>query len=193
MWFNNRKIYFIDKDFQSRFILRFIAVATVWATASVMLFAYLAGKRLDSIRYSSHIDVSTMKELLLPITVGAHTVSLLLFAGILAYTISALWRRLSPPLYSIKKDITRIAGGDLMSEVSLSKEEEFQDLAAEVDGMRKELREKIVRIQEQQPLLSAAAVDFSNSILEGNPSLSHIAALQTSVERMKEHVRALRY
>jgi len=189
----NRKIFFIKKDFQTRFILRFIATATIWAAASVTLFAYLAGRRLDSIRYSSHIEISTMKELLLPITVGAHVVSLLMFACILAYTIRTLWRRLSPPLYSIKKDIARIAGGDLMNEVTLSKEEEFQDLAAEVDGMRKGLREKILLIQEQQQLLSAAAAELSNSILEGKPSLSHVAALQTGVTRMKEHIRAFHY
>ena len=193
MLFGNRKIFFIKKDFQTRFILRFIAIATIWAAASVMLFAYLAGRRLDSIRYSSHIDISTVKELLLPITVGAHVVSLLMFACILAYTIRTLWRRLSPPLYSIKKDIARIAGGDLMNEVTLSKEEEFQDLAAEVDGMRKGLREKIVLIQEQQQVLSAAAAEISNSILVGNPSLSHIAVLQSGAERMKAHIRAFHY
>ena len=31
MWDNNRKKYFIKKDFQSRFMLRFVAIATVWA------------------------------------------------------------------------------------------------------------------------------------------------------------------
>jgi methyl-accepting chemotaxis protein len=190
MPFKNRRIFFIKKDFQTRFILRFIAIATIWAAASVMLFAYLAGRRLDSIRYSSHLDITTMKELLLPITVGAHVVSLLMFAGILAYTIGTLWRRLSPPLYSIKKDLARIAAGDLMSEVSLSKEEEFQDLAAAVDGMRKGLREKIVPLQGQQALLSAAAAELSSAILEGNPSLTHVAALRSGVERMKEDIRA---
>ncbi len=83
----NRKIYFINKDFQSRFILRFVAVATIWASAAIMLFVYLAGKRLDAIRYSSHLDITTIRELLLPVTVGVHAISFLVFAGILAYTV----------------------------------------------------------------------------------------------------------
>jgi methyl-accepting chemotaxis protein len=190
LFFGNRKIYFIKKNFQSRFILRFVAIASVWAAAEIMLFAYLAAKRLDSIRYASHVDIQTVRELLLPITIGANVVSLLIFAGILAYTINALWKRLSPPLFTIKKDMARIACGDLMSEVSLSKKEEFQDLAADLDGMRKDLREKIVRIKEQQAVLSAAADELSKSILKGNPSLPHVVSLQSGVERMKEYVRA---
>ncbi|MCK9419671.1 MAG: methyl-accepting chemotaxis protein [Nitrospirae bacterium] len=193
MLFDNRRIYFINKDFQSRFILRFVAVATIWAAATIMLFAYLAGKRLEAIRYSSHIDIKTMSELLLPVTIGVHAISFLVFAGILAFTINLLWKRLSPPLYSIKKDIVRIAGGDLASEVSLSKDEEFQRLATDLDNMRRGMREKIVRLKEQQAMLSSAADELVRSTLGGNPSLSSAATLQAAVERMKRDVQIFHY
>ena len=193
MQFNNRKIYFIKKDFQTRFILRFVAIATIWAAATILLFTYLAGKRLDAIRYASHIDIKTMSELLLPVTIGVHVVSVLAFAGILAYGINSLWKRLSPPLYSIKKDLVRIAGGDLASEVSLSKDEEFQYLAEDLDGMRRGIREKIVRLKEQQSLLSAASDELVRSTLEGRPSLPSSTVLQAAVEHMKGDVQAFHY
>jgi methyl-accepting chemotaxis protein len=158
-----------------------------------MLFAYLAGKRLDAIRYSSYIDIKTTSELLLPVTVGVHVISLLVFAGILATTINSLWKRLSPPLYSIKKDIVRIAGGDLASEVSLSKGEEFQYLATDLDGMRRGIREKIVRLKERQAVLSVAADELVRSTLGGKPSLPSAASLQSAVERMKQDVQAFHY
>jgi methyl-accepting chemotaxis protein len=193
MTVHNRKKYFINKDFQSRFILRFVAVATIWAVATIVLFSYLAGKRLDAIRYSSYIDIKTTRELLLPVTVGVHVISLLVFAGILAAAINSLWKRLSPPLYSIKKDIMRIGGGDLASEVSLSKDEEFQYLAEDLDDMRKGIREKIVRLKEQQTVLSAAADELVRSTLVEKPSLTSVTSLQAAVERMKGDVQVFRY
>jgi methyl-accepting chemotaxis protein len=193
MVFDNRKIYFIKKDFQTRFILRFVAIATAWAAVTVMLFAYLAEKKLERLRFSSHINITTTSELLMPITLGAHVVSLLIFAGILAYTIHALWKRLSPPLYDIKKDIARIAGGELASEVTLRENDEFQDLAADLDMMRRELREKIIRINEQQRVLSNAVAELSGSIIKGNPSLADAASLRSAVARMKEDLQAFHY
>ncbi len=190
---NNRKIYFINKDFQSRFILRFVAVATIWASATIMLFVYLAGKRLDAIRYSSHLDIKTTRELLLPVTVGVHAISFLAFAGILAYTVNSLWKRLSPPLYSIKKDIMRIAGGDLASEVSLSKGEEFQRLAADLDAMRRGIREKIVRLKDQQAALSSAADELARSSPGGSAALQSASSLQSAVERMKKDAQEFHY
>lgn len=193
MLFNNRRTYYIQKDFQSRFILRFVAVATVWAGATILLFTYLAEKRLDAIRYASHLDIKTMSDLLLPVTIGVQVISLLAFAGILASTIDSLWKRLSPPLFSIKKDITRIAAGDLASEVSLSKDEEFQKLAADLDGMRQGIREKIVRLKEQQAALSSASEELSRAVLEGKQSLSSAASLRAAVERMRAAVQVFHY
>lgn len=171
----------------------FVAIATVWAAAAAILYSYLAGKKLDDVRYSSHIDIKTISELLVPITFAAQAASLLIFAAILAYTVNSLWKRLSPPLYSLKKDIARIAGGDPMNEVSLSSDEEFQDLAADLDSMRYGLQEKIVRLKEQQRILSAAADELSRSTLEGKPSLTHAAAVQAAVKGLKAAADVFHY
>ena len=186
---NKRKIYFIKKEFQARFILRFVAVATVWSAASVLLFFYLANNKLEEIRYASHIDIRTTSELLMPVTIGALAVSLLIFAGILGCAIQTLLHRLSGPLGQIRRDIARMADGDLTSDIILREKDEFQDLATDLEGMRRELRERIARIKEQQAVLSAAADELSRSVLEGNASSQQAASLESAVARMKEGVR----
>jgi len=190
MHFGKRKKYFIRKDFQSRFILRFVAAATVWGVTTVLLFVYLAGKKLDDLRYSSHIDIQTTSELLLPITVGVHAVSLLIFAVILTYMIHALWPKLSQPLMVIKKSLVMIADGDLTGKVILRKKDEFRYLAGELNEMRKGIRERMVMIKDGQQEVSAAANELGRSILEGNPSLPAVASLQSAVGRMREALQA---
>jgi len=185
MLMNNRKIYFIKKDFQSRFILRFVVIATVWAATTVLLFTYLAKKQLDALRYSSYIDIKTTGDLLLPITVGAHIVSLLIFAGLLAYTIHSLWEKLSLPLKKIKINISHIAVGDLTNNITLDSDEEFQDMAADLEGMRIALRARFVRIKEQQQSLTAAVAELNRSIHVGTSLVFPIASLRDAVERMK--------
>lgn len=183
-----RKIYFIDKKLQTRFILKFVLLVFFWAVSTVGLYTYLIAKKLDSVRYSSHVDAKTTGELLLPITLGTHIISLLVFAAILAYAMRSIWKRLSPPLYSIKKDLTRIASGDLTGEVSLCDGEEFQELASELEKMRKVLRQNFMRIKDQQQALSLATTDIDNSISAGNISISHIVSLQTATIKMKESI-----
>ena len=189
----SRKTYFIKKDFQSRFILRFVAIATIWAVASVFLFAYLAKNRLDAIRYSSYVDIKTTGDLLLPVTISAHVISLIIFAGILAYTVYSLWKRLSSPLQKIKTDITRIAVGDLTGHVMVDRNEEFQDLAEDLDGMRSALRERIVGVKDHQRGLAAASVELARSINEGIDLAAPVASLRNAVARMKDDVNAFHF
>lgn len=188
-----RKKYFIQKDFQVRFILTFVAVATVWGTSTVMLFAYLAKNRLERIRFSSHINISTTSELLLPTTIGVQVVCLIIFAGILAYTVRSLWRRFSPPLAAIKEELAKISGGELSNEIFPREYADFQEMAGALEGMRKGLRNKIVRIKESQQTLGISAAELSGSIINGDPSLDQVASLQSAVERMKEHLQAFHY
>lgn len=192
MTFMNRKIYFIKKDFQTRFILRFVITATLWAIGSVILFIVMAGKRLQDIRYSPHISVRTTSELLLPSVLTSQVVTLLIFTGILAYAIYVLWKKLSIPLYSIKKDITRIGTGDLLTPVTL-REEEFQDLAGDLDRMRNELKEKIARIRDRHAVLSNSAFELQKSILKGNPSVLHSSLLRDAAARLKEELHGFKY
>lgn len=184
-----RKIYFIKKDFQTRFILRFVVIATVWAAATVMLFAYLAEKRLEIFRFSSHINVSTTSELLMPITLATHMATLLIFAIFLVYTIHRLWKSLSTPLSYIKKDIARLTDGDMSHKISLRESDKFNDLATDLDGMRRGLRDKIIQMKEQQRVLADASVTLSGSIVKGNASLADADSLQSAVEGMKKGLK----
>jgi methyl-accepting chemotaxis protein len=190
MYSGKRKRYFIRKDFQSRFILRFVAATAVWGVTTVLLFVFLAGRKLDDLRYSSHIDLQTTSELLLPITAGVHAASLLIFAGILTYTIHTLWHKLSGPLTGLKKSLVRIADGDLTGRVVLRKEDEFQYLARDLEVMRSGLREKIVGLKERQRELSAAAAELAASIPGGDRLPARVAALQSAVDRMQEELHA---
>jgi methyl-accepting chemotaxis protein len=193
MSFIFRRIYFIKKDFQTRFILRFVISATAWAVLTVFLFVVMADKRLEEIRYSTHIMVKTTSDILLPSALTVQAITLLVFAIMLIYAIQSLWTNLASPLYSLKKDIWRIADGDLASPVSLREEDEFHDLAMDFDKMRSDLRHRWARIKERQDVLANVTADLSKSIAKGTPSVADAARLRETVERMKEEINAFKY
>jgi len=193
MGINRRRNYFIHKDFQSRFILRFVLTTTVWAVAAIALFTYFARKRLQDALYTTHLQVSTPGELLMSSTVAAHAIAILLFVLLLAYSIYKLRKNLAVPLYMLRKDITRIADGDLATAVSLRDADEFQDLASNMDAMRKELGLKLIKIKEGHAVLASAVSDLQRAVLKGNSSETHVASLKKAVSRMKEELNAFTF
>lgn len=181
-----RRIYFINKRMQTRFILSFILVVACWALATVGVYMYLIDRKMDSIRYSSHVDITSTTDLLLPITAGTHVVSLLVFAAILAYAMRSVWKKLSPPLYSIKKDLARMASADLTGEVSLCRGEEFQDLAYSLEKMREGLRYNINQLKGRQESLTEATKAVEQSLQAGKLSGDEAATLKKAAASMRE-------
>ena len=111
----------------------------------------------------------------------------------LVYAIHSFWTNLASPLYSLKKDIVRVADGDLASPVALREEDEFHDLAMDIDKMRSDMRHRWARIKERQEVLASVTSDLSKSIAKGTPSVSHATLLRENIERMKEEINAFTY
>lgn len=188
-----RRTYFIKKNFQTRFILRFVVTTTIWAVAAAFLFVFMAERRLEEVLYSPHINVRTTVDIITPSLLTAHLLSLALFGILLLFAVWGLWRRLSLPLFILKKDIQRLAGGDLASHITLGEHDEFQDLAADLDRMRSELRGKFVRLKERQTALSDAAAGLERAVLKDKETVVHADALKKAVERMKEELNGFTY
>ncbi len=190
MGINRRRNYFINKDFQSRFILRFVLTTNLWAIAAIAFFAYFGRKRLQEALYTTHLKASSPGELLLSSALSAQAIALVLFVLLLAYAIYTLRKKLSVPLYMLKKDLAGIADGDLVAAVSLREEDDLQELATDMDVMRKELGRKLIKIKQGHMVLSSAVFELQRAILKGNPSADQVGALKEAVIRMKEELNA---
>jgi methyl-accepting chemotaxis protein len=188
-----RRVYLISRDFQSRFILRFVMTTTVWVVLSISLFTLIAQRKLEDVLYSPHINLRTTVDVLMPSAVQAHVASLILFTAILVLAVRALWRRLSGPLYSLKKDIVRISGGDLVGGVVLREDEEFQDLAGMLDRMRTDLRRKFTSIRGRNDELSATILDLDRALARGTLPAERVLAVKTAVERIREDLNGFSY
>jgi methyl-accepting chemotaxis protein len=187
---NNRRSFYINKDFQTRFILRFVAAATFWAAATVVTFVALAQRRLEDVRYSTPIGSTSASDLILPSLAQSHLITLAIFGGLLAYAVHAMWKKMSTPLAVIKRDILRIADGDLASPIAIRAGDDFPELAASLDSMRESLRAKAAAMKDCRREVDAAAEQLSKSIWKGGASADHVKRLRESVRRLKEEADA---
>ncbi len=136
-----RRHYFINKDFQGRFVFIFVLLASIGGAMAVGLFNYLAQKRLDFIMYSIHIPAKRINELLSSDMLYANLFSFFIVLFFLIVAINRLSLSISGPLYRIKKDLSEISKGDLSFNITLRYKDEFKDFASEINSMIENLRE----------------------------------------------------
>ncbi|RMG74426.1 MAG: methyl-accepting chemotaxis protein [Nitrospirae bacterium] len=142
-----RRNYFIDKDFQGRFVLMFVLLASLGGAISVGLFNYLAQKRLDVILYSIHIPAKRINELLSSDMVYANLFSFFVVLLFLVMAMNRLTIAIAGPLHRIRKDLKEVAKGDLSFNITLRYKDEFKSFASETNSLIEALRDSFGQIK----------------------------------------------
>jgi len=124
-----RKIYFINKNFQSDFIIRFCVLAGLGAVLAMGLVYWLAMNSTTVAIRNGHVGVHTTAEYLLPLMF--QTVSLEVIIGTIA-TIALtmiISFRIAGPLYRLKMMFKDLGTGNLSTQMHLRSDDQLKDIA----------------------------------------------------------------
>ncbi len=152
-----RRKYFIKKDSQARFILRFVGISLAGGLAAVALFVYLGGKKMDTVLYSMILPGKSAAKLLLPELLWINGAIILFIATVLLFTANRLLNTLNGPLRKIAADLRRATEGDLTIRTVLRKEDEFQDTAAEINAAIQTVHSALSTCREQLQRIESLA------------------------------------
>lgn len=142
-----RKIYFIEKNFQTRFILRFCLLVLI----GTLVFAgmiYFLGRGTSTLTFlHAKARVLSTSDFLFPILVQTAivvTIVVSIFTIILTLFIS---HKIAGPLYRLKKELDTIGKGMFPEDFRIRKKDQLQDLAKSLSSMVKGLKEKIGKLK----------------------------------------------
>jgi len=142
-----RRIYFINKVFQSDFILKFCLLAGIGSVLTMGVVYWMAMNSTTVVIEEGHVSVRTTAEYLFPLMV--QTVSLELIIGsiaTIALTILISFR-IAGPLYKFKIMFQSLAQGDLSVQMNLRSDDQLKDLAQTYNEAINKLNNKIKKLK----------------------------------------------
>ncbi|MBI5666277.1 MAG: methyl-accepting chemotaxis protein [Nitrospirae bacterium] len=151
-----RRKYIIDSRVQIRYALLFVVISLISNTLAVTAFDTLAMKQLDTLMWSTHININSTDELVRPIFIFINVINFVFVAVLLALTGFMMMKKTSGPLIRMSRDIRKVTDGDLSSRIVLRQKDDFKDVADELNRMTGELRERFSDIKEKYEGLSGS-------------------------------------
>jgi len=138
---HRRKNYFIEKNFQAKFILRFCILLFAGGLLTIGTLYILATQSTTVSVINSRIVAKTTSDFILPIliqTVIVVTVILILAAIALTLLVS---HKIAGPLYRFKKAMQALEIGDFSADFRLRRSDQLQDLSAAFNSMIQNIRQ----------------------------------------------------
>ena len=154
---HKRRVYFIKKDFQLRFILKFCFVMLAGTVISTCLVFFFSKGTLTSSFHGSRLVVENTAHAILPAVIATNLITLGLI--ILATIVVTLFvsHKLAGPMFRFEQDLKVIGGGDLSKKIRLREKDQLTDFAESLNQMIHGLSTKIILIQEGVDELMASA------------------------------------
>ena len=149
---NRRKNYFIKREFQTKFILKFCALVALTALISAIVVYLFLSRSVTTVFENSKIVIKPSTEFVMPGLILSSLVSILLVSLATIVTVLFISHRIAGPLYKLENSLERMAEGDLSFDISLRKNDETKTLSEAfnrtrrrlngmISGIKKDLRE----------------------------------------------------
>lgn len=163
---NKRKNYFIEKDFQARFVLKFCLLVVLAGIITTGIL-YFVGKKSTTVAIvDSRVIVHSTANFLLPILIQT-VLAVLIILGLATIIITLLFsHKIAGPLFRFKKSIEAVTSGDLSTNFNLRNDDQLQGLSSQVNSMIDKTREQINLIKTDMANLKAKKGNISEQDIE---------------------------
>lgn len=151
-----RKNYFIKKEFQRNFILKFCGLVILASLISGAIIYAVSRSTVTTTFENSRLSIRSTADYILP-TLLLTSIVVVALIGVATIVVTLFTsHRIAGPLYRIEKDVEEIAAGNLTMRFRLRTGDEIKALAVSLDVMAHNLREHIATIKQSSDALAAA-------------------------------------
>jgi len=142
-----RRQYFIKKEFQSKFILRFCLLILAGVLISTGLLLLFSQSTLTSSFHQSRLTIKNTAIAILPAVIYTNLITLGLITLASIVIILFVSHKIAGPMFRFEKEIKEIGLGDLTKTIKLRKKDQITEIAEDLNNMTASLHEKVVDIQ----------------------------------------------
>ena len=143
-----RRIYFIEKRFQTNFILKFCVLVAIGGLLTIGILYFLAMRSTTVSFVNSRVVVRTTADFILPILI--QTVAIVTVLVGLATIVVTLFvsHKIAGPLYRFKKVMQALAEGNFSDDFHIRHLDQLQDLADVFNVMISKIRTELKTLKD---------------------------------------------
>lgn len=158
-----RRIYFIERSFQARFILKFCFIVALGGLLTIGIVYFLAKQSATVSFVDSRAVVKSTADFLMPILLQT-VIIVMIFVSLATIAVTLfVSHKMSGPLYRFKEVMDAMGEGDYLSDFKIRKPDQLQDFAAAFNDMIKKMRVQINTLKETSSQLQKKLDNISES------------------------------
>ena len=189
---NRRRNYFIDREFQTRFILKFCIPVIFTAFISAFVVYYFLSQSVTTVFENSRIIIKSGTEFIMPGLVLSTLVSVVLVGIGTMVVMLFMSHRIAGPLYKLESSLDRLATGDMSFNIYFRKWDELKRMADVFNKASLRLNTMIGDIKEESKKLDLVMNELKVSPRKSSVNERAIKKLEIINDKLVENLLKFR-
>jgi len=186
--YNKRRNYFIDKEFQTKFILKFCLLVALGGLLTIGILYFLAMQSTTVSIVNSRVVVRSTADFILPILIQT-VVIVMVLVGLATIAVTLfVSHKIAGPLYHFKKVVEALSEGNFSSNFSIRNLDQLQPLADAFNNMITKTREQLNILKGNFLSLKEKVNSFSENEVADNKKY-HLIELKKMTENLNKIIQ----
>jgi methyl-accepting chemotaxis protein len=177
---NRRKNYFIKKEFQSKFILKFCALVVLTALISAFMIYHFSSQSVTTVFENSRLSIKPSTEFITPGLILSGLIAVVIVGIATTFVVLFVSHRIAGPLYKLESALERVAGGDLSFDIHFRQKDEAKKMAEVFNKTSRNLNRLVSNVKAESNKLHIEVKELQALIkkLPTDEQVTLIAALE---------------
>ncbi|MCK5164009.1 MAG: methyl-accepting chemotaxis protein [Desulfobacula sp.] len=159
-----RRNYFINKEFQGRFIFNFFLLATIGSLLFVSVFSFFSSNTLSIAYDNYHLQLGVTPGILFKNILSAQWLFVVFGGGIVIIVTLFLTHRVAGPFYRFERTLDEMIEGDISNKIILRQKDEGKDLAQKINAFNFILEDKLSLIENFNSDIKVSSLELKNAL-----------------------------
>lgn len=191
---NKRRQYFIDKKFQTEFIVKFCSLVIIGSLIFGIALYIFSSRTLTTSFENSRLVVKSTADYLLPGLLLGGLIICIVTAIASSIIVILMTHRIAGPMYRFEKYIAEIGSGELHSDLRIRQKDQFQNFVGSLNKMTGDIKRGLFEINDVSEKLDTLIEELSKSSNREILLREDIRRIVSELKRDKEDLtKALAY
>ncbi len=186
-----RRNYFINKEFQGRYIFNYFLLAAIGSILFIAVFSFFSSNTLSIVYDNYHLQIGLTPGILFKKILSTQWLFIVLGGGMVVVVTLILTHRVAGPFYRFEKTLDEMMAGDISKKIILRKKDEGKDLAQKMNAFNYMLGDKLSIIENFNAQIAVSSLHLKKALDESDLGVEKFTPLLNEILDSQKNIQAM--
>jgi len=186
-----RRNYFINKEFQGRYIFNYFLLLTIGSLLFIGVFSFFSSNTLSIVYDNYHLQLGVTPGILFKKILSTQWLFVVFGGGAVVIITMILTHRVAGPFFRFEKALGEMMDGDISNKIILREKDEGKELAQKINAFNFILGDKLAIVENLNSNIAISSLQLKKLLEESGTDMNDIAPLLNEILESQKNIQTM--